>query len=100
MEKIYLKIKFIKEFINKDIDIINEDDNVIYKQLEEREYPIIDNDEKYDYLLNMNVRRFSKQELEKLIKEIKNIIATIEKLEKMDIKNIWRLELQELENKI
>ena len=34
------KIKFIKEFINKEINIINEEDESIYKQLNDRKYPV------------------------------------------------------------
>lgn len=92
------KHRFLEEVMSDKLHVFKVDEEEIISNLKKREYEMID--EKYDYLLNMNVRKFSKQEIEKLIKEIKNIIQTIEKLEGMDIKDIWRNELKELENKI
>ena len=92
------KHRFLEEVMDDKLKVFRVEDEVIIKNLERGRFDKVD--DKYDYLLNMNVRRFSKQEIEKLIKEIKNIIFTIEKLEKMDIRDIWREELKELENKI
>ena len=35
----YYKMKFIKEFINKEINFINEEDDIIEEQLVNRKYP-------------------------------------------------------------
>ena len=72
------KIRFIKEFISKEINIINIEDEVIYKQLEERNYPkfpsnakkinYVEEELSYDYLLNMSIRTFTKKKMNELKK--------------------------------
>ena len=63
------KIKFIKEFIDKKIEIIRKEDEEIYKQLQDRKYPVINNDNKYDYLLNMSIRTLTKKRMDELQKQ-------------------------------
>ena len=55
------KVRFIQDFIKKEIDIINKEDEEVIKQLEERNYPRLnktDDSENYtyDYLLNMQIK--------------------------------------------
>ena len=58
------KVRFIQDFIDKKIDIINQDDVVINEQLGKLEYPKIDNT--YDYLLNMAIRTLTKKRIDEL----------------------------------
>ena len=87
LKVISAKIRFIREFINKDIDIINQDDDVIYQQLIDRDYPIIDNDTKFDYLLNMSIRTLTKKKMNELQKEYDTKTKVMVDLEKNPIRN-------------
>ena len=91
------KIKFIEEFINKTIDIINQEDELIYKQLIEKKYPKMsinkEKEESYDYLLNMYIRTLTKKkmlELKKLFTNKENEYNILKgKTEKM----LWKEDL-------
>ena len=89
------KIKFINEFINKTISIINEEDSVIYKQLQEKEYPILDDDDKYNYLLSMSIRSLSKKKMDELNKTNDAKIKIKNTLEKKSVKELWKEDLIE-----
>ena len=84
------KIKFINEFINKDIDIINQEDEDIYNQLKERDYPIIDGDEKFDYLLNMSIRTLTKKRMTELQKQFDIKTKIKNDLMKKTKKKLWK----------
>ena len=96
-------MKFINDFINKEINIINEEDDIIEEQLKNREYPKYSknikeydsNDLSYEYLLGMAIRTLTKkkiQELEKLCNDKKN---QIDILESKDEKDLWKADLSE-----
>ena len=88
------KFKFIKEFINKDIDIINQEDDVIYNQLKTRNYPVINNDEKYDYLLNLSIRTLTKKKMDELQKEFDKKTQIKDTLFKKTNKKLWKEDLR------
>ena len=93
LKVISAKIRFIREFINKDIDIINQDDDVIYQQLIDRDYPIINNDNKFDYLLNMSIRTLTKKKMNELQKEYDTKTKVMVDLEKKSNKKLWKEDL-------
>ena len=99
----YYKMKFIKDFINKDIKIINEEDEYIEEQLIEREFPKFSKNIKeydstevsYEYLLGMTIRSLTKkkmEELQKLCDEKKEAIGI---LESKTEKDMWSIDLNE-----
>ena len=96
----YYKIKFIEEFINKTINIINEEDEKIYEQLKIKEYPKIETikgkEESYDYLLNMQIRSLTKKKMEELNKLYENKKMQYEILKKKTEKDIWKEDLSKL----
>jgi DNA topoisomerase II len=98
-----MKIKFIKEFISKEIVIIEREDEDIYEQLETREYikfpsnpRDLDNKEElgYDYLLNMMIRTLTK----KKIAELQNLHDMKEteynELIEIEVIDIWKNDLE------
>ncbi len=92
------KIKFITEFINNDIQIIQKEDEEIYAQLEERNYPKFgDEDEpnkmNYNYLLSMQIRTLTKKKIEELKRLHENKLAEFRDLESKSEKDIWKDDL-------
>lgn len=87
------KINFINEFINKTIDIINEEDDKIYEQLKQKEYPILDNDDKYNYLLNMSLRTLTKKKMDELLKNNDIKIKIRNTLASKSSKELWKTDL-------
>ena len=98
-----MKMKFIKEFISKEIVIIEREDDDIYEQLETREYIKFpsnprDLDNKgelgFDYLLNMMIRTLTK----KKIAELQNLHDMKEteynELLEKDVIDIWKDDLE------
>lgn len=102
-----MKIKFIKEFISKEIVIIEREDEDIYEQLETRNYIKFPSntrnldeteDINYDYLLNMMIRTLTKKKIEELNKLHENKETEYnELLEKEEI-DIWKEDLERFRN--
>lgn len=102
------KVKFIMEFISKDIDIINKEDEEVEAQLVERKYPKFskninlentddtdDDNATYDYLLSMQIRSLTKKKIEELKKLHEEKLAEYEALMKKSEKNMWKEDLKE-----
>jgi DNA gyrase/topoisomerase IV subunit A len=88
------KYKFLKEVMSKEIKLFDQDEHQVIQDLTNKGYHKID--KKYDYLLNMSVKRFTKQELEKIRKNIKNIEEQLKNLLSMSECAIWEKELENL----
>ena len=88
------KLQFIRQVINKEILLFEQDEDVVIKKLEKEEYP---KDEKngYSYLLGMTVRSFTKQKLEELEKEITGLKKRIQELESTPVQDFWMKEIEE-----
>jgi DNA topoisomerase II len=97
------KIKFIKEFIDNTIKIINEDDDFIEKQLMDKEYPKFSKNIKeydseevsYEYLLGMAIRTLTKKKMEELQKLCDDRKMAISELESKTEKDLWKNDLSE-----
>lgn len=86
------KVRFIQDFIDKKIDIINQDDVVINEQLEKLEYPKID--DTYDYLLNMAIRTLTKKRIDELNNSLDNKQKEYDDLFKKNEKDLWMEDLE------
>ena len=99
----YYKMKFIKDFINKEIKIINEDDEFIEEQLIEREYPKFSKnlkeydseDVSYEYLLGMAIRSLTKKKMDELQKCCDEKKVAIGILESKTEKDLWTEDLND-----
>lgn len=103
------KYRFIREIIDKELDIMNRDDKELDATLEERNYDkrftkkklekILAGDDEdevkggFEYLKRMPVWSFTKQKLAKLIKEQEDIKAKISETEKKSEKEMWTTDL-------
>jgi DNA topoisomerase-2 len=100
------KMKFLTEVMDDTLEIKDIDEEDLCKELEKRGYYKIqdDNEDKeedmcknYKYLLNMNIRSFTKQKLEILQKDINKIEQELNKVKNTSPSKMWENELDELE---
>jgi len=97
------KMKFLEEVMNETLEIKDKDETELYKDLDKKGYYKVtdcEDDEKlssYRYLLNMNIRSFTKQKLESLKKEIDKIDEELEKTKNTSPSDMWSNELSELD---
>ena len=105
------KMRFINDVINEVIVVNKQSKKSIIEKLSELEYPfyekemIIDYEEgreiksEYNYLLNLSIYNFTSEKLEELQNDIDKNKEEFNSLENMDIKDIWRKELDVFEEK-
>lgn len=99
------KVRFIEEIMNKSLDIMYKEDEVVYKMLEEGNYPKFGKedddltlgennpDKSYDYLLHMQIRTFTKSKLDGLRKDHEEKEATHKELEATSEVQMWKNDL-------
>jgi DNA topoisomerase-2 len=88
------KIRFIRDIIAKTIVLFEKEEETIVKELEKKEYPK-DGKESYAYLLDMNIRSFTKKRIEELEREASNLVMKIKELEASSVESVWERELDE-----
>lgn len=106
------KMRFLKEVMDDSLVIKDVDEMVLVKEMTKRGYykcsnkTSEDNDDDkeedennngYKYLLNMNIRSFTKQKLEVLQKEIDKLSKELEYMKKIAPNEMWMKELNEFE---
>lgn len=90
------KYTFISGVVNNEIIISKKTDEQIVKQLEKFD-KIIKVDDSYDYLINMPIRSLTKEKMDKLKEEIKNLKDEIIAIKAMTNKDLWKKDLDEFE---
>mgnify|MGYP006122582235 CR=1 FL=1 len=105
------KMRFITDVINEVVVVNKQSKKSIIEKLRELEYPfyekemIIDYEEgreikgEYNYLMNLSIYNFTSEKLEELQNDIDKNKEEYNSLESMDIKDIWRTELDKFEEK-
>ena len=105
------KMRFIQNVIDEEIIIYKQSKDVIIDRLRELEYPFYENNDifeydkdvdvksQYNYLLNLSIYNFTLEKVEDLSNGITSKREEHDKLESMDIKDIWRQELDVFEEK-
>jgi DNA topoisomerase-2 len=79
------KFRFLSEVMDETLVIKDIDEEIVVTNLKNTGYFIVDNDEEFKYLLNMQIRSFSKQKLvdiKKNITKLENEIESIKKLKR------------------
>ena len=87
------RVKFIEEFISGSIVISNKSKKELLEQLEEKEYPLVE--DSYDYLIKMPIYNLTKERIEDLRKDRDSKMDDYTKLEGKTIKEIYIGELDE-----
>jgi protein subunit release factor A len=104
-------MRFITDVINEVVVVNKQSKKSIIEKLRELEYPfyekemIIDYEEsreiktEYNYLMNLSIYNFTSEKLEELQNDIDKNKKEHETLSAIDIKDIWKDELDKLEEK-
>ena len=90
------KARFIKEQCEDVLDLRRKKMSVICDMLKAMNYDVIDNDEKYSYLVNMPMSSIIEENIEKLENERDNKIKELQELIDTDISTMWIYELTQL----
>ena len=89
------KINFLKDVKEKKIILMNVEESKIIDKLTRRKYSLIDGT--YDYLLNMNIRSFTKEKIQKLQNDYNDIRSEKKILENKSSPELWMDDLKLLE---
>ncbi len=98
------KVRFIEEIMDKSLDIMYKEDDVVEKMLEERGYPRFGSekedlndpehsDRNYDYLLHMQIRTFTKSKLDTLRKDHQEKVGEYNTLDAKSEIDLWKEDL-------
>lgn len=87
------KYVFIKSIIDQKLAINNRPIADVEKDISLID-KIIQRDDSYDYLLNMSVRTLTKERMQKLLQDIKNRKAQLDKVRKSSIEDMWISDLK------
>ena len=89
------KHRFISLVVNDNIVIFRRTEESIIKRL--REYNFEEKESNYNYLLNININKFTKTYMEKIEKDISEKDWELSDIVKQSEKDVWMEELTELE---
>jgi DNA topoisomerase-2 len=92
------KAKYIQELLNGTIDLRKKKKQEIIDLLINKDYDVIDEDEEFKYLLRMPMDSVTDENVEKLLKEHKEKQDELERIKKTTIQQMWLSELEILEN--
>jgi DNA topoisomerase-2 len=89
------KLRFIVCVTQQELVLNNKEEEELNKELEKMKFDR--EDDKYNYLLNIRIKNFTKTGIEQLENEIKCLNLKIETLQKTTEQSIWLSEIDELE---
>jgi DNA topoisomerase-2 len=92
------KAKYIQELLNGTIDLRKKKKQEIIDLLINKDYDVIDEDEEFKYLLRMPMDSVTDENVEKLLKEHKEKQDELERIKTTTIQQMWLSELEILEN--
>jgi DNA topoisomerase-2 len=90
------KARFIKEQCEDVLDFRRKKMSIICNMLKEMKYDVIDDDDKYSYLVNMPMSSIIEENIDKLENERDKKIKELEKLIKTNVSKMWIDELIQL----
>ena len=91
------KFRFLTEVMNEKLIIQDVDESDIVNTLKKTGYFLVDNDEEFKYLLNMQIRSFSKQKLEDLKKNILKLEKELDIINNISEAQMWENDLKDFE---
>jgi DNA topoisomerase-2 len=98
------KVRFLKEVANEELVLKDKDDVTLFKEMSEKGYynnkEENNEDFEFNYLLNMNIRSFTKKRMDSLEKDLENENTRLDKLVKTDEKDLWLGDIKELEKEL
>jgi len=94
-----IKVQFINDVINEKIIIFKKKHAEIIEQLKQNKYPIIKNEEGYDYLIKMQIYLFTEEKVNELKKQRDLKQIELNELTNKTEKDLWLADLEEFETK-
>jgi DNA topoisomerase-2 len=96
------KERFIREVMNKSLNIMNVPENDIIDEMEKREYDKKGDENElnsfnYNYLLQLQIRTFTLEKVQKLKNEIQTKLSELNTIKETSEEKMWLNELHELE---
>ena len=91
------KARYIIEIVNNTIDLRNKKSNEVSELLKSRGYTILEEDEKYSYLVKMPMDSVTEENVAKLLKSKQEKECELEMVRNTSIQQMWRKELDVLE---
>jgi len=91
------KLRFLMEVMNKTLLIQDVEEEKIITSMKKAGYIVLDGDENFGYLLNMNIRSFTKQKLEDYKQTISKLEVQLKTLKKTFETQMWENDLKEFE---
>lgn len=88
------KCRFLEEVMDETLVIYRVDEVKINEDLEARKYEKIENS--FKYLLDMNIRSFSQQKIDRLKQDIKSAEISLKEIQDKKASDIWLRDLDEL----
>ena len=88
------KIRFIKAYIDKELDINRKSKEYIVNLLSTKKYPTFS--DSYDYLLNLPVYSFTLERIESLEKQVQNKQQELHYIQSKTDKELWKIDILEL----
>ena len=92
------KIRFIKSYMDNKLNINRKSKDYIITLLQNEKYP--KNDDSFDYLLNLPVYSFTLERIESLEKQVTSKQQELEYISSKSDKELWKIDLTELEYKL
>ena len=93
------KYRFVKEIaLDKTLDVNNKKKLILEKELEDKKYDKVD--ESYGYLLSMPIHSLTKEKLEELKKDEENTKNKLDYYKKVTVEELWKNELEKLLNEL
>ena len=100
LNKVSNKARFIKENLNNTIDLRGMKNEKVYSLLREKKYIVIDNDDKYEYLLGMPLSSVTRENIDKLLKQQESLQQEVDILTKTTPEDIWLADLTKLKENL
>ena len=100
LNKVSNKARFIKENLNNTIDLRGMKNEKVYSLLREKKYIVIDNDDKYEYLLGMPLSSVTRENIDKLLKQQESFQQEVDILTKTTPEDIWLADLTKLKENL
>ena len=89
------KARFIQEVIDQTLDIMNVEEEIVIRSLEDKKYD--KDDDSFDYLLRMHVRTFTANKIRQIQNDIASLQEKIDGLRATSEKQLWLNDLNEFE---
>jgi DNA topoisomerase-2 len=91
------KAKYIQEVLEGSIELRKKKKTEVIELLLSKKYDFIDEDQEYKYLLKMPMDSVTEENVDKLLKDYKDIQNTLEIVKNTTVQQMWSKELNDLE---